>query len=180
MKKRATKQSMGNRGQQLNGLRDLLVDELGDLLYAENLLVKTLPKVIEASSSPELKEAIESHLEETRGHVSRLEQAFERLGETAKAVKCKGMTGILEEGAEALEKDGEDAVVDAGIIGAAQRVEHYEIAGYGCARSHAEQIGETEVAELLEQTLDEEKKANNKLTAIAKEVVNVQAQGQSA
>src|SRR5689334_8546635 len=117
----------------LQSLQDLLVDELRDLYSAEKQLVKALPKVAKAISSPRLKQAIESHLQQTEGHVTRLEEIFETLGEKATGKKCKGMQGLLEEGEETIGEDGVDAVRDAGIIAAAQRVEHYEIAAYGCS-----------------------------------------------
>jgi ferritin-like metal-binding protein YciE len=163
------------KGNGLITLRDLLVDELKDLYDAENRLLKALPKVAKAASSSELQEVIEGHLQETRGHVERLEQAFEKLGEKAKAKPCKAMKGLLEEGEEIMGEEGKDSVIDAGIIVAAQKVEHYEIAGYGSVCSHARLLGLTEVADLMEETLDEEKEANEKLTEIATNTINAQA-----
>ena len=159
-------------------LRDLLVHEMQDLYDAEKQLVKALPKVAQAASSPELKEAIESHLEETREQVVRLEQAFERLGEKAKGTHCDAMEGLLEEGESMMEEEGEDSVIDAGIIAAAQKVEHYEIASYGCVNTWAESIGESEVARLLSETLEEEKAADEKLTGIAESTINQDAKSQ--
>jgi ferritin-like metal-binding protein YciE len=129
----------------------------------------------EAATSDELREGFEEHLEQTRGHVQRLEEIFERLGEKPKGKKCKGMEGVIKEGSEILEEDMEENTHDAAIIGAAQRVEHYEIAGYGTARTHAQLLGRDEDAELLEQTLEEEKETDEKLTSLA-ENINVQAE----
>src|SRR4051812_13690535 len=140
----------------VESLKDLLVDELKDLYSAEKQLLKALPKMAKAASNEELKNGFTTHLEETKGHVERLEQAFEKLGETAKAKTCKAMQGLVEEGTEAIELDAPDAIRDACLIGAAQRVEHYEIAAYGTVRSLAAKIGEDEVADLLQETLDEE------------------------
>jgi ferritin-like metal-binding protein YciE len=153
-------------------MKDLLVDELSDLYSAEKQLVKALPKVAKAVASPRLKKAITDHLEQTKGHVERLEQAFNTLGVKAKRKACKGMAGLLEEGDEMCNEDGDDAVRDAGIIGAAQRVEHYEMAAYGCAIAFARNLGEDQVAELLSNTLAEEEAADKKLTSIAEKEVN--------
>jgi ferritin-like metal-binding protein YciE len=158
----------------INSLHDLYIDELRDLYDAENQLIKALPKMAEASTSEELRQGFEEHLEQTRGHSQRLEQIFERLGEKAKGRKCKGMEGIVKEGSEILEEDIDEDTKDAAIIGAAQRVEHYEIAGYGTARTHADLLGLDEDARLLEQTLEEEKETDQKLSALA-ENINVQA-----
>lgn len=158
----------------INSLQDLYVDELRDLYDAENQLIKALPKMAEASTSAELRLGFEEHLEQTRGHAQRLEQIFERLGEKPKGKKCKGMEGIVKEGSETLDEDMQDDVKDAAIIGAAQRVEHYEIAGYGTARTHADLLGREEDSRLLEETLEEEKETDEKLTGLA-ENINVQA-----
>jgi len=163
----------------LNSLHDLYVDELRDLYDAENQLIKALPKMAEASTSEELRQGFEEHLEQTRGHAQRLEQIFERLGEKAKGKKCKGMEGVVKEGSEVLDEDMNDDTKDAAIIGAAQRVEHYEIAGYGTARTHADLLGLDEDARLLEQTLEEEKETDQKLTELA-ENINVQAESGDA
>jgi len=157
-------------------LRELYIDELKDLYNAENQLVKALPKMAKAANSDELRNGFEEHLEQTKGHVQRLEQIFEMLGESPKGKKCKGMEGLIEEGSEMIEEDFEGSVRDAGLIGAAQRVEHYEIAGYGCARTFAEQLGFDDAMQILQLSLDEEKAADEKLTQIALQQVNVEAE----
>jgi ferritin-like metal-binding protein YciE len=154
----------------ITNLKELLIDELQDLYSAEQQLVKALPKMAKAAANSELKAGFESHLEQTRGHVQRLDEAFEKLGAPAKAKTCKAMQGLVAEGAEAIELDAEEPLRDAGLIGAAQRVEHYEIAAYGTARAFAQALGEDEVAELLEQTLEEEVQTDRKLTSVAKAV----------
>lgn len=150
-------------------LRELLVEELRDIYHAEGQLVKALPKMAKAANSPKLKDAIQKHLTETEGHVERLQKAFELLGQKQKAKPCKGMMGLVEEGrdtiAEGKQMDETDA--DLALIGAAQRVEHYEIAAYGTARAMAEQLGEDKIVRLLSQTLAEEASADQKLTKIA-------------
>jgi ferritin-like metal-binding protein YciE len=151
----------------LESMRELLLDELQDLYSAEQQITKALPKMAKTSSSSQLKQAFESHLKETEGHVERLEKIFDLLEEKSKAKMCEGMKGLLKEGDERIKEGGEPEVVDAGLISAAQRVEHYEIAAYGSARTFAEMLNETEVADLLEQTLEEEKAADQKLTKIA-------------
>lgn len=151
----------------LPNLRALLIDELQDLLFAENLLVKALPKMAKAATDPDLKDAFTGHLAETKGHVERLEQAMELLGTPAKTKTCPAMQGLVKEGGEAIDTDGPDEIRDANLIGAAQRVEHYEMAAYGVARAFARAIDEHEIAELLQSTLDEEGAANKKLTKIA-------------
>ena len=159
----------------LDNLRKLFVEELRDLYSAENQLVKTLPKMATGASSEDLKQALEDHLEQTQGHVERLEEVFEQLDETPKGKTCKAMKGLVEEGSEILEEDGEDSVLDAGIIAAAQKVEHYEIASYGTVRTWAGLLGENEVAELLQETLDEEGEANKLLNELAQDIVNPEA-----
>jgi ferritin-like metal-binding protein YciE len=159
----------------INSLHDLYVDQLRDLYDAENQLVKALPKMAEASASDELREGFEEHLEQTRGHVQRLEQIFERLGEKPKGKKCKGMEGLVKEGSETLDEDMSEDTKDAGIIAAAQRVEHYEIAAYGTVRTWADLLGQDDDARLLEQTLEEEKETDQELTQLA-ENINVQAE----
>ncbi len=156
-------------------LHDLWVECLRDLYSAENQLIKALPKMAKAATSDELRQAIEEHLEQTKGHAERLEQIFEELDLKPKGKKCVGMEGLIEEGKEMLEEDLEPAVCDAGIIGAAQKVEHYEIGGYGTARTWARHLGQDRAAELLQQTLDEEGEADHKLTEIAERMVNLQA-----
>jgi len=151
----------------LESLYDLYLSELRDLYSAEDQIIKALPKVIEKVQSPELRNALASHLEETRGHVARLEQVFQMHGEEAKKQKCKGMEGVLDEGGEMIGKDATPAVRDAAIISACQRVEHYEMAAYGTVRTFAEQMGQERAAKLLQETLDEETAADEKLTNIA-------------
>jgi len=170
-----SQRSSKSGGNNLSNLRDLLIDELQDLYDAENQLVKALPKIAQAANSDELREAIEEHLEQTKGHVQRLDEVFDHLGENAKGTHCDGMAGLLTEGKKMLEKKGDDSVIDAAIISAAQRVEHYEIAGYGCVVSFAKRLGESEAADLLGETLEEEKQADEKLTEIA-ESINAQAE----
>jgi ferritin-like metal-binding protein YciE len=159
----------------LNTLQKLYTDELRDLYNAENQLLKALPKMAKAASSEELKEAFEKHLEQTRGHVERLEQVFEELGEKPKGKTCRAMKGLIEEGSEILGEDGEESVLDAGIIVAAQKVEHYEIAGYGSVRTFAHLLGKDKSAELLQTTLDEESETNEILNKLAESVVNPEA-----
>jgi Mn-containing catalase len=150
-------------------LQELLTEELKDLLSAENQLVKALPKMARAAKDPDLKAAFEDHLEQTKGHVERLKQAFEILEEKPRAKACKGMAGLVEEGQEVITegKEKEDAAADLALIGAAQRVEHYEIAAYGTARAIAEQMEHRDIVKLLSQTLAEEEKADQLLTKIA-------------
>lgn len=162
----------------INSLRDLLVDELMDLYNAESQLVKALPKMAKAASHEDLKEGFEQHLEETRGHIDRLDRAFKILGAKAKSKTCHAMKGLVEEGAEAIEEEAPDAIRDAKLIGAAQRVEHYEIAAYGTARAFAETLGETKVADLLQETLDEEGETDKKLTALA-QTINEEANAEA-
>ena len=157
-------------------LQEVLVEELQDLLSAESQLVKALPRMAKAASDPKLKLAFQKHTEETKGHVERLKQAFELLGERAKAQHCKGMEGLIAEGDQVVEASGEPAAKDAALIAAAQRVEHYEIAGYGCVRTYAKLLGNDEAAKLLQQTLDEEGMTDKKLTDLAESVINLQAE----
>ena len=154
--------------------KQLYVDELKDLYSAENQLVKALPKMAKAATSEELREGFEEHLEQTKGQVQRLETIFQSLNESPKGKKCMGMEGLVKEGSEVMEEDLEDAVLDAALIGAAQRVEHYEIAAYGTVCEFAKVLGETKHASLLEETLEEEKETDEKLTQLAKEI-NAQA-----
>jgi ferritin-like metal-binding protein YciE len=156
----------------IKNLSDLFVHELKDLYSAEKQLTKALPKLAKAATNDSLREAFEEHLQETEGHVQRLEEIFGQLSVTARGVKCKAMEGLIEEGQEALEEEMEDDVRDAALICAAQRVEHYEIAAYGSARTFAEQLGNDEAVKLLQQTLEEESAADKKLTRIATEHVN--------
>jgi ferritin-like metal-binding protein YciE len=159
----------------LDSLRDLLIEELRDLYDAEKQLTQALPKMAEAATSQELKSAFEHHLEETRGHVSRLDKIFQQIGDKSAGEACEAMKGLIKEGETLVKAEGNSDVRDAGLIGAAQRVEHYEMAGYGTARSLARRLGENQVAETLQQTLNEEAKANEKLTSIAESQVNVSA-----
>jgi ferritin-like metal-binding protein YciE len=161
-------------------LRELYVNELKDLYNAETQLVKVLPKMAKASSNAELRQGFEEHLRQTSEHVSRLEQIFDRLGEKPTGKKCLGMEGLVKEGAETISEDYEDALMDAAIIGAAQRVEHYEIAGYGTVRAFAELLGENEHVSLLEQTLEEEKETDEKLTQLAKQINSQAGEGEEA
>ena len=163
---------------QKDSLRQLYVNELKDLYNAETQLVKALPKMAKASSNAELRQGFEEHLRQTSEHVSRLEQIFDMLGEKATGKKCLGMDGLVKEGAEVMSEDYEGAVMDAAIIGAAQRVEHYEIAGYGTVRTFAEILGENEHISLLEQTLEEEKQTDEQLTRLAEEINSQAAQGE--
>ncbi len=158
------------------GLKGLYIDELRDIYSAENQLVKALPKMAKAAASDELRSGFEQHLEQTKGHVKRLEEIFSELDEKPTGKKCKGMQGLIEEGKEIIDEDLEDEVLDAGLISAAQRVEHYEIAAYGCVRTFATILGEDSAAELLEQTLEEEKETDKKLTELA-ENINLEAAG---
>ena len=160
----------------LKSLHDLYVNELKDLYSAENQLVKALPKMAKAANSPELRTAIEEHLEVTKGQVQRLETIFKELEASPKGKKCKAMEGLIEEGKELLEEEAAPGVLDAGIIAAAQRVEHYEIAGYGCVRTFANILGYDEAAGLLQETLDEEADADKKLTELAESVINLDAE----
>jgi ferritin-like metal-binding protein YciE len=152
------------------GLKELYIDELKDLYSAETQLVKALPKLAKGAASDELRQGFEEHLEQTKGHVERLEQIFEALGESPKGKKCKGMEGLIAEGSEVTEEDYEGNILDAALIGAAQRVEHYEIAGYGTVRAMAEVLGEDEHVSLLTETLNEEKETDEKLTELAQEI----------
>jgi ferritin-like metal-binding protein YciE len=159
----------------LDTLEKLYINELRDLYSAENQLLKALPKMAKGASSNELKDAFEKHLEQTRGHVERLEEIFEQLDESPKGKTCHGMKGLIEEGSEILEDDGEDSVLDAGIVVAAQKVEHYEIASYGSVRTLAKLLGQDDAASLLQITLDEESEANEILNGLAEGIVNPQA-----
>ncbi len=159
----------------LDSLRELFVDELKDLYNAETQLVKALPKMAKAAGSAELRTALEDHLSETEHQVERLEKIFEQLEESPKGKKCKAMTGLIEEGKEMIEAEGEEPVKDAALIAAAQRVEHYEIAGYGTVRTFAQLLGFDDAAQLLQETLDEEAAADRKLSELAKSI-NMEAQ----
>ena len=164
----------------MEALQKLLTNELQDLYDAEQQLVKAIPKMIEAANSSELQEALKEHLSVTQNQVTRLEEIFSELGEKAQKKPCKGMAGIISEGQEMIGEDLEEATMDAAIISAAQKVEHYEIASYGTARTLAQMLGNNEVAELLEETLEEEKEADRLLTEIAEASINVEAASEEA
>jgi ferritin-like metal-binding protein YciE len=155
-------------------LKKLYVDELKDLFSAESQLVKALPKMAKAASSDELRAGFEKHLEQTKGHVQRLEEIFESLDANPKGKKCVGMEGLVKEGSEVMEEDFEEAVLDAGLIGAARRVEHYEMAAYGAVCEIAKVLGQTKHVSLLEKTLTEEKQTDEKLASLARDI-NTQA-----
>ena len=159
----------------LDSLETLFIEELRDLYSAENQLVKALPKMAKRASSEELKQAFEEHLELTKEHVERLDEIFEKLGKPAKGKTCKGMKGLIEEGSEVLEEHGETSVIDAALIAAAQKVEHYEIATYGTVRTWAEMLDQDDAVDLLQQTLDEESETDEKLTEIAESTINATA-----
>jgi ferritin-like metal-binding protein YciE len=160
----------------VSSLHELLVEHLRDLYYAEKLLVKALPKMAKAAAAEDLREGFEEHLEQTEGHVRRLEQVFEHLDAAPRGKKCAAMEGLVEEGKEIISEDMDDNVRDAGLIAAAQKVEHYEIAAYGTARTWAEQLGLSDAVELLDETLQEEKDTDAKLTDLAQHAVNPQAE----
>ena len=163
----------------LASLDDLLVHELQDIYHPENQILKALPKMIRAATHPDLKQAFETHRRETEGQVRRLEQAFKLLGVPAKGKKCEGMAGLIEEGRKLMEEEAEPSVLDAALISAAQKVEHYEIASYGCVCTYAEMLGYDQVHELLGQNLDEEETTDQKLTALAESVINQEAEDAS-
>ena len=166
---------------QENALKELYISELRDIYNAEQQLTKALPKMAKAAKSDELRQGFEEHLEQTKGHVQRLEQVFSTLGEKPTGKKCKGMQGIIEEGEEMIdnEDDLQEDAQDAGLISAAQRVEHYEIAAYGSVRTYANLLGDQKAVSLLEETLQEEKETDQKLTSLAEDI-NVQATHEGA
>jgi ferritin-like metal-binding protein YciE len=159
----------------LESVEDLFLAELRDLYDAETQLLKALPKLAEAATAPALKMAFSQHLEETKGHVARLDRVFRELQVKPSGETCEAMKGLVKEGEEFVQAKGEPSVRDAGLIGAAQRVEHYEMAGYGTARTLAKRLGFQEIATVLQQTLEEEGEADKKLTAVAESEVNVRA-----
>jgi ferritin-like metal-binding protein YciE len=161
-----------------NDLHKLFLGELADIYNAEQQLTKALPKMAKVAESDELREAFETHLEETEEHVSRLEQIFEELGESIKRKTCQAMKGLIEEGEDLIKEEKGSSALDAALIAAAQKVEHYEIASYGTLATWAEQMGHGEVLELLKETLDEEKSADEKLTTIAESTANQKAQAE--
>jgi ferritin-like metal-binding protein YciE len=156
----------------LDSLEKLFLEELKDVFNAEKQILRALPKMAKTAESPGLRQAFTKHLRETEGQVQRLERIFRELGQAARGKKCKGMEGLLEEGKEVLEEDGEPAVIDAALIASAQRVEHYEIAAYGCLRTYAQLLGYSRAEQLLQQTLDEEEAADKKLTELGESGIN--------
>ena len=162
-------------GAALNTFEDLFVEQLQDLHDAEQRLTKALPKMAAAAHSPALKSAFEEHLRQTQNHVTRLEQVFKSIGKTAQSKTCEAMKGLVEEGSEVINGTGDPDVKDAALIAAAQRVEHYEIAGYGTVRTFAQRLGKTEAARLLQETLNEEAETDKKLTGLAEKAINPRA-----
>lgn len=160
----------------MHTLQELYLEQLQDVYDAEKQLLKALPKMAKTASNEELKAAFEQHLEQTEEQISRLETIFEELGEKPKGKKCKAMQGLIEEGKEMMEEDASEDVMDAGLICAAQKVEHYEIATYGCLRTYAEMLGFDDQADLLQETLDEEKDTDENLTELAVSCINLEAE----
>jgi ferritin-like metal-binding protein YciE len=160
---------------EIDSLRKLYVEELKDLYSAEKQILQALPRMAKKAKNAQLKAGFEEHLRQTEGHVQRLEQIFEALGKSPRGKKCKGMEGLLEEGKEVMQEDMDDETRDAALIAAAQRVEHYEMAGYGTVRTYAMLMGEKDAAKLLQQTLDEEGQTDKKLTQLAESSINVKA-----
>jgi ferritin-like metal-binding protein YciE len=156
----------------LDSLESLFIEELRDIYNGEKQILRALPKMAKAAESAELSQAFTKHLKETQGHVQRLERILRELDQAVRGKQCKGMMGLLEEGKEKLEEDGEAAVLDAALIASAQKVEHYEIAAYGCLRTYAQLLGYDQVAKLLEQTLAEEEAADKKLTQLGESGIN--------
>jgi ferritin-like metal-binding protein YciE len=156
----------------LDSLDKLFLEELKDVYNAEKQIVRALPRMAKTAESQELRQAFTQHLKETQGHVERLERIFKDLDQPVRGKKCKGMEGLLEEGKEIMEEEGEGAVIDAALIAAAQRVEHYEMAAYGCLRAYAQLLGHSDAERLLQQTLNEEEAADQKLTQIGESSVN--------
>jgi ferritin-like metal-binding protein YciE len=159
----------------MNNLTEVFLQELADLYSAEKLLIKALPKMAKAASSEDLKESFEEHLKETEEHVKRLESVFELFDKPAKAKKCKAMEGLIEEGKHIIEEEGSEAAKDAALIAAAQKVEHYEIASYGCLCTWAKLLENPEALEILKKTIEEEKATDEKLTQLAEESINIEA-----
>ncbi len=156
----------------LDSLEKLFLEELKDVYNAEKQILRALPKMAKAAETPQLKQAFTQHLKETEGQVQRLERIFKELGQAVRGKKCKGMEGLLEEGKEVLEEEGEPAVLDAALIASAQRVEHYEIAAYGCLRTYAHLLGYANAERLLQETLEEEEAADRKLTQLGESGIN--------
>ncbi|MFZ1688021.1 MAG: ferritin-like domain-containing protein [Flavobacteriales bacterium] len=167
---------MATRKEESNGLMKLLEHQLADLYYVEKQLTKALPKMAKKAVNDELRTCFEEHLAETENQVGRIEQMFEAIGKPAKAKKCPAIDGILEEGKEIMEEFADDAALDAGLVSAAQKVEHYEITSYGSMKAWAEQLGLEDLVSLIDETLEEEKAADEKLTQIAETVVNIEAE----
>ncbi len=161
---------------QMESLRDLFVDQLKDIYSAETQLTKALPKLAKAATSTELQNAFKMHLDQTQNQIKRLDEIFSSLGKNPKGKKCKGMEGLIEEGADMMKEDATPEVMDAGLIAAAQRVEHYEISAYGTARSYARMLGDERSASLLNQTLEEESQTDEKLNQLAEGQINIKAQ----
>lgn len=161
---------------EMESLKELYVDELKDLWSAETQITKALPKMIKAATSPKLKKAFNTHLKQTEGHIKRLERICKELDESPRGKKCVGMEGLLKEGSELIKEKPDAEVLDAGLIAAAQHVEHYEMAGYGCVRTWARQLGEDSHADLLQQTLDEEELTDRLLTELAVSEINIDAE----
>ena len=159
----------------MESLQELYIDELRDIYDAEQQLVKALPKMAKTATNEELRAAFEQHLEQTQEHVARLERVFEELGEKPKRKTCEAMKGLLEEGKNMMEEDADEDVMDAGLIAAAQKVEHYEIATYGTIRTYVEMLGFDEQADILQETLDEEKDTDDNLTELAVSCINLEA-----
>jgi ferritin-like metal-binding protein YciE len=172
---KSNSQSESSNSKVAHGLNQLFEDMLKDIYWAEKALTKALPKMIKKATSEELTEALKSHLEETRGHVERCEQVFEKLGKAPKAKKCAAMEGLIKEAQEIMESTEEGVVRDAGIIAAGQKVEHYEIASYGTMCAFAKILGQNEIVTLLEETLNEEKQADDKLSQVAESSINMEA-----
>jgi ferritin-like metal-binding protein YciE len=160
---------------ELNTLQDLFMDVLKDTYDAEHQITKALPKMAKAANTPDLKAAFEEHLRQTEEHIARLEQVFEGQGKKATRKSCKGMKGLIEEGSELIKEDAEPAVLDAGLIAAAQKVEHYEISAYGTLIAYANLLGANDAVTLFQQTLDEEKQTDENLTALAESSINIEA-----
>lgn len=169
---------MKNRSQNETGLRELLEDQLKDVYWAEKAITKAMPEMVEKVTSQELVDALTEHMEQTVQQVTRLENVFEILGIKAEAVKCEAMEGLIDEAEDIVDDLDEGPVRDAGIIAAAQKIEHYEMATYGSLRSFANILGEFEAASLLEETLDEEKETDRRLTDIAESIINIEAAGE--
>jgi ferritin-like metal-binding protein YciE len=159
----------------LDSLEKLFIEELKDIYNAEKQLTRALPRMAKAAESDELREAFTLHTKETEGQIQRLERVFKEVGQAVRGKKCKGMEGLIEEGKEKMEEDGEPEVLDAALIASAQKVEHYEIAAYGCLRTYAELLGFTESAQLLQQNLEEEEATDKKLNQLAEGGINEQA-----